>query len=472
VAARSDAATDRVTLSSAPSMAAITVCGWARIEAASASSFNPIIRFYTNSGDASSWIVGFKGANGRTPSVYSPGNTSGISAAEQALSTYVFIAATLSGTSAQLLYGNTPGSLTKVTGTVAASGTPDRLTFFGRSAADGSEWLNGTLAYWRIWTAVLSDAEIAAESQSTTPVRSTNAWANWAFAAAALTDTVASRNLTAGTTALSSAADPSLSTTIAGNGTATAQQATSAGTGGPTVAGTGTATAQQATAAGSGGATVAGTGAVTAQQATSTGAGGAIVAGSGTATAQPATAAGAGGAIVAGAGAAAASPGVGAGSGAAVVAGTGAAAPLPATSAGAGGATVAGNAAASVQSAVSAGAGGVEVAASGTATAPPAESVGAGGSATAVAGSGTAVAAPASAAGLGGVVIAGSGTAVAPAAHSQGSPAAGDGSLLLQVGEGRPVEWLEPTEPEVVSLVVTGAPVPVSWLVPGAGRPA
>jgi hypothetical protein len=210
VAARSDAATDRVTVASAPAMTAITIGGWARIEAASASSFNPIARFHTLSGDATSWIVGFKGTNGRTPSVYSPGNTTGISAAEQSLSTYVYVAATLSGTAAQLLYGNTPGSLTKVTGTVAASGTPDRIALFGRSAADGSEWLDGILAYMRVWTAVLSDSEIAAESASATPVRTANAWSNWAFAAAALTDTVASRDLTAGSTALASATDPVL----------------------------------------------------------------------------------------------------------------------------------------------------------------------------------------------------------------------------------------------------------------------
>lgn len=211
MAARSDAATDRVTLSTAPSMTAITIAGWARIEAAAASSFNPIARFHTFSGDASSWIVGFKGGNGRTPSVYSPGNSTGISAAEQTLSTYVFLMATLSGTAAQLAYTNTPGgTLTKVTGTVAASGTPDRITFFGRSAADGSEWLNGTLAYWRIWLAVLSDAEGQAESASATPVRTANAWSNWGFAAAALTDTVASRDLVAGSTALASAADPVL----------------------------------------------------------------------------------------------------------------------------------------------------------------------------------------------------------------------------------------------------------------------
>ncbi|MFI6302188.1 hypothetical protein ACIBCH_09975 [Amycolatopsis thailandensis] len=250
-------------------MATITIAGWAKIEAASGGSFNPIARFHINSGDSSSWIVGFKGTNGRTPSVYSPGNSTGISAAEQTLSTYVYVAATLSGTSAQLLYGNTPGSLTKVTGTVAASGTPDRITFFGRSAADGSEWLNGTLAYWRIWTAVLSDSEIAAESQSADPVRTSGLWADWDFAAAALTDSSGNgRNLTAGSTALASATDPTVGTptqsgtatiTLGATGTQT-RTATTSGTAGLTLDATGAATTQR-TAAGTAGITLDATGA-------------------------------------------------------------------------------------------------------------------------------------------------------------------------------------------------------------------
>lgn len=213
MAGRSDAATDRVTLTSAPTTTALTVAGWARIDSAAGGSFNPIARLYVNSGDASSWIIGFKGANGRTPSVYSPSNTSGISAPEVGLGTWLYVAATLNAGAAQLLYGTVPGVLSKVSGTVAASGTADRVTFFGRSAADGSEWLAGALAYQRIWTVVLSDAEIAAESQSTTAARTSNLFGHWPFAAAALTDTSGNgRSLTAGTTPLDADADPVLDT--------------------------------------------------------------------------------------------------------------------------------------------------------------------------------------------------------------------------------------------------------------------
>ena len=305
MAARSDAATDRVTLSSAPSMATITIAGWARIEAASAGSFNPIARFHVASGDTSSWILGFKGANGRTPSVYSPSNSTGISAAEQTLSTYVYLAATLSGTSAQLLYGNTPGSLTKVTGTVAAGGTPDRITFFGRSAADGSEWLNGILAHWRIWTAVLSDSEIAAESQAADPVRTSGLWADWDFAAAALTDGSGNgRNLTAGSTALSSATDPTLGTTRTGTGALIAPAATAAATGTVVISGTGAASASPASAAGAGVVLVTGVGSVTALPGQLAGVGTAPIAGVGALTATAASSSAAGSVLIVGTGAA------------------------------------------------------------------------------------------------------------------------------------------------------------------------
>lgn len=208
MAARSDAATDRVTLNSAPNMTAVSIGGWFQINSAAAASFNPCWRLSLASGDGTAWILSFRGTNGRTPTLYSPSNTTGIVAPEIALDTYIYLMATLSGTSAQLLYGTTPGSLSKVTGTVAASNTPDRFCVFGRSASDASEWLNGTASKLRAWEALLSDADAAAESAASAPVRSANAWANWGFSAAALTDTVAARTLTAGSTALSSANDP------------------------------------------------------------------------------------------------------------------------------------------------------------------------------------------------------------------------------------------------------------------------
>jgi hypothetical protein len=212
MAATSDAATDRVSRATAPSLASVTVCAWVKVNATHAGAlFHPIMRVEASGGSA--MIFGFKGTNGRTPSLYSGSSTTGINGTEVSLSTYVFMLATMSAGSAQLFQGTVPGSLTKVTGTVNTTGTPDTVTVFSRSPSDGSEWLEGTIAGLRMWTAVLSDAEAAAESQSLTAVRSSNLWAQWPFAAASLSDTSGNaRNLTAGSTALAADTDPVLAT--------------------------------------------------------------------------------------------------------------------------------------------------------------------------------------------------------------------------------------------------------------------
>lgn len=214
MAARSDAATDRVSRATAPSLAGVTFCCWAKVGAVHAGNlFHPMIRVEAGGGTAA--IFSFRGTNGRTPTLYSASSTTGIAGAEQALSTWVFCAFTMNSGPAQLFHGTTPGSLSKVTGTVNTSGTPDTVTLFGRSPSDGSEWLEGSMAYARMWTAVLSDAEVAAESQSPSAVRSSGLWESWPLAAAALTGVANARDLTAGSTALSPDTDPVLASAAA-----------------------------------------------------------------------------------------------------------------------------------------------------------------------------------------------------------------------------------------------------------------
>lgn len=399
MAARSDAATDRVSRTTAPSLASVTVCAWVKIGATHAGNlFHPIMRVEASGGSA--LIFGFKGTNGRTPSLYSGSSTTGISGTEVALSTYVFVAATMSAGAAQLFQGTTPGSVSKVTGTVNTTGTPDTVTVFSRSPSDGSEWLEGTLAGVRMWTAVLSDAEIAAESLSLTAVRTSGLWASWPFAAAALTDASGnSRPLTAGSTALSSDTDPALSTDITGSGAVTAPAAVTTGTGTVTVSGTGAATAPKATAAGTSTAVVTGSGAVVSPPAQMSAAGSVVVAGAGALTAPPGTAAGAGTLVVGGTGALLAPAAAAFGAGSVIVTATGNLVAPPAVVVGTGEPTppVAGVGALTAPVPVISGAGTVSVSGVGALTAP----------------------APA-AAGSGNVVITGVGDLVAPPAVVHG----------------------------------------------------
>lgn len=212
MASRSDAATDRVSLASAPTVTSLTVMGWGKVVNTVSPFFHQMVRFSDASGN-SSLILGFTGTNGRTPRSYSTGSPTGIvAAAESSNNQWMFMCSTHSGSSAQLFSGTTPGTLAKVTGTVTV-GTPNQLTLFSRSSSDGSEWLDGSLNYFRIYTAVLSDTEIATESTSATAVRTSNLWVDLNMNGTTLTDLSGnSRVPTAGTTPLTADTDPLLTT--------------------------------------------------------------------------------------------------------------------------------------------------------------------------------------------------------------------------------------------------------------------
>jgi hypothetical protein len=76
------------------------------------------------------------------------------------------------------------GSLTKVTGTVA---TLDHIeiSYVGSSNFTFTEYLNGSMAMSRLWNGALTDAEIASEFTSTTPVRTAGLIGDWRLTSAA-----------------------------------------------------------------------------------------------------------------------------------------------------------------------------------------------------------------------------------------------------------------------------------------------
>lgn len=108
-------------------------------------------------------------------------------------------------------YVATPGGATEVdSGTVATGTAPTGITLGGRSSGDSTQWLDGRLAHFRVWSAELSQAEIEAEWLSTTPVRTSGLWADWPLVVHTdLTDHSGNgRNLVAGSTATTTEADP------------------------------------------------------------------------------------------------------------------------------------------------------------------------------------------------------------------------------------------------------------------------
>ncbi len=209
---RAAVAAARVSRNTAPSLATWSACCWVRQSAAHATipnnSFNPVFRVEAGGGPAA--VLGFKGTNGRTPSLYSGSSTTGISGTEYALNTDIFLGITMNAGAAQIIHGSKALQLSKATGTVNTTGTPDTFTLFGRSPSDASEWFEGTISNFRVWSGVvLSDAEFIAEAQSMYRARNTSIWAEWQLAGASLTDISGnSRNLTAGGTALVVDIDP------------------------------------------------------------------------------------------------------------------------------------------------------------------------------------------------------------------------------------------------------------------------
>lgn len=211
---RFDAATDRVshTASSPPSPAtACTITAWAYV-AVDRDDFSTFARLHSGATTVLTWATSSDGTSG--PNYFTGGGTV-TNATGFAVGAWRKIAITCSGTTANS-YIATPTGTTEVdSGTVSAS-APTGITLGGRSPTDATEWFNGRLAYVRVWSAVLAQTEIETEWASTTPVRTSGLWADWPLTDSTdLTDHSGNgHNLTAGSTAVSTEADPPLGHTL------------------------------------------------------------------------------------------------------------------------------------------------------------------------------------------------------------------------------------------------------------------
>lgn len=218
---RFDAASDRVSF--AGSMFAvgsgftITAWAWVSVDTDANSTF---ARLHSSSGGSTvvTWATGSDGLSGPN---YFTGGGSVTNATNMAVGAWRKIAISCSGTTGKS-YVNTVGGTTEADSGTVAVGTPDGLTLGGRAPADSSEPFNGRLAYVRVWTTELTQVQIEAEWASTTPVITSGLWANWPLTDSAdLTDHSGNgRNLTAGSTAVSTEADPPLGGSVTGTAAA------------------------------------------------------------------------------------------------------------------------------------------------------------------------------------------------------------------------------------------------------------
>jgi hypothetical protein len=206
---RLDASTDQLTRASPPSPASGITMVATVYNSVDQDEFATIGRIHASGSTILTWASSGDGTGG--PNYFTGGgtvtNSEGLPVGE-----WRNVAVTCTGTSAQSLVRN-PGFSTEVdSGTVSSSGTPTQLAIGGRGGGDTSEWWNGRIVYFRVWTAVLSQSEIEAEWDSATPVRTSGLWADWPLTVHTdLTDHSGNgRDLTAGSTAVTTEADPTL----------------------------------------------------------------------------------------------------------------------------------------------------------------------------------------------------------------------------------------------------------------------
>lgn len=118
------------------------------------------------------------------------------------------IAATHNAGAGTLYTATATGATNVDTGTIV-TGTPDLLGIGGRGSGDNTEPFNGRLAAYKLYSAVLTQAEIEAEWTQYRPIRTASLHSIYPFVNAELVDYSGNgRTLTAGSTATTTEAGP------------------------------------------------------------------------------------------------------------------------------------------------------------------------------------------------------------------------------------------------------------------------
>lgn len=221
---RFDASTDRITYAGAvPALSSgITVLGWAYVVAANfggGAANQTMCRLHASDGGSTVATFATNGAPPSPPAYFTTGGSL-VSSTGSPVGEWRRVAWSCTGSTGTLVVATPTGTPEVDTGTVA-TGTPTGITLGGRAHNVTDEWFNGRLAYWRVWTTVLSDSERLAEWASPTPVRTANLWADWPLVVHTdLTDHSGNgRHLVASSTAVTTEAGPTLGGAVAAAGT-------------------------------------------------------------------------------------------------------------------------------------------------------------------------------------------------------------------------------------------------------------
>lgn len=252
-----------------PALNAVTICGFVQL-VVDTNNFSTFSAIHDSGG--ANYQVHETDGDGVTQTLFdNPG--SGFANGALTVGTWYFVAYT-AGPTEQWMYRMPVGgsSFTKASSPESNGATVlDHLFFAGHDLA--SEPLNGRLRSWRVYDAVLSEAELLAEAASLTPVRTSNLNSFFAFDTAAnkLVDSSGNgRNLTApGAGAWETEEDPPIGGEVTGTSAVTLANSahTASGTHGAT--GSSSVTLAGSSHAASGAHGVAGSSSVTLEAATS-----------------------------------------------------------------------------------------------------------------------------------------------------------------------------------------------------------
>lgn len=185
---------DQVSRASPPSVAAgFTLLGWVRLRV-DLNDFSTLGRVSSGGSTVATWATSTDGTSGPN---YFTGGGSVTNSTGLAVDAWRKVAISCTGTTGKT-YVQDPGNATEVDSGTVSSGAGDLLALGGRGAGDTSEWLNGNLAYVRVFSTELSQAQIEAEWNSPTAVVS--AWADWPLVSDLLDISGNGRHLSAGAT--------------------------------------------------------------------------------------------------------------------------------------------------------------------------------------------------------------------------------------------------------------------------------
>lgn len=199
-----------------PMPAGFTIAGWVRC-AVDRDDYSTFCRLRTEAeATAVTWSTDSDGTSG--PAAFTTAGSivqsTGLAVGEWR---YVVLSRTAGGDAA-LYVSTADGDFEIDTGTISTA-VPAGITLGGRGPFDSSEPFDGAVAYWRMWSAVLSDVEeLEAERSSPDPVRTADLWAAWPLVDHTdLTDhSGGGHHFTAGSVPATTEDDPPVSTTVEG----------------------------------------------------------------------------------------------------------------------------------------------------------------------------------------------------------------------------------------------------------------